>query len=46
VIAKSLGEKLNKLSQIEEIISEPSSLTKMSGIPTAEDIRRMTEDKD
>jgi hypothetical protein len=46
VIAKSLGEKLNKLSRIEEIIAEPSNLTKMPGIPTADDLRRMIENED
>jgi hypothetical protein len=46
VIAKSLGEKLNKLDRIEQIIFESSSLTKMPGIPTADDLRRMAESED
>jgi hypothetical protein len=43
VIAKSLGEKINKLSRIEDILDEPSNLSGMPGIPTAEDLRRMIE---
>ena len=46
VIAKSLGEKMNKLSRIEDILNEPSSLTGMPGVPTAEDLRCMIEDDD
>jgi hypothetical protein len=46
VIAKMLDEEMKKVRQIEQIISEPSSLTKMPGIPTADDLRRMTESED
>jgi DNA gyrase/topoisomerase IV subunit A len=46
VIAKMLDQEMNKLRRIEEIIAEPSSLTKMPGIPTADDLRRMTEGED
>jgi hypothetical protein len=45
VFAKSLGEQLNKLSRIEEIIAEPSNLTKAPGIPSADDLRRMMGDE-
>jgi hypothetical protein len=44
VIAKSLGEKMNKLSRIEDIIAEPSSLMGMPGVPTADDLRKMIEE--
>ncbi len=44
VIAKGWDEALNKLRRIETIIDEPSKLTQMPGIPTADDLRRMTED--
>ena len=43
VFAKSLDETQKKFSRIEAIIAEPSSLLKMPGVPTADDIRRMTE---
>jgi hypothetical protein len=43
VLAKSLDEMYKKLSRIEDAIHEPSSLLKMPGIPTADDLRRMTE---
>ncbi len=42
VLAKMLDAEHARLRRIEGIIAEPSSLTKMPGIPTAEDIRRMT----
>jgi hypothetical protein len=42
VIAKLQDEEMKKVKQIEEIISRPSTLTKMPGIPTADDLRRMT----
>jgi hypothetical protein len=44
VLAKLLDEEYARLRSIEKIIAEPSSLTKMPGIPTAEDIRRMFEE--
>jgi hypothetical protein len=46
VLAKMLDEEMRKFRRIEEIISEPSSLTKMPGIPTADDLRRMTNNED
>jgi hypothetical protein len=46
VIAKMLDEEMKKVRQIEEIISRPSDLTKMPGIPTADDLRRMAENED
>jgi hypothetical protein len=46
VIAKMLDEEMKKFKRIEEIIAEPSSLHKMPGIPTADDLRRMTESED
>lgn len=46
VIAKMLDEETRKVRRIEEIIAEPSGLIKMPGIPTAEDLRRMTESED
>ena len=46
VLAKILDEKLNKLSRIEGIVAEPSSLTNMPGIPSAEDLRRMIDNED
>lgn len=46
VIAKYADEQLKKLGRIEKIVAEPSSLVKMPGVPTAEDIRRMMEDED
>ena len=46
VLAKMLDEETKKFKRIEEIIAEPSNLLKMPGIPTAEDLRRMTEGED
>jgi hypothetical protein len=46
VIAKMLDEEMKKFKRIEEIIAEPSSLLKIPGIPTADDLRRMTESED
>ena len=46
VIAKLLDEETRKLNRIEKIIAEPSGLTTMPGIPTAEDLRRMAEGED
>jgi hypothetical protein len=37
---------MKKVRRMEQIISEPSSLSKMPGIPTADDLRRMTESED
>jgi hypothetical protein len=45
VIAKMLDAESNKLQRIETIINEPSKLTKMPGIPSAEDLRRMMGDE-
>jgi hypothetical protein len=44
VWAKMLDAEYERLRRIEAIIAEPSSLIKMPGIPTADDIRRMTEE--
>ena len=46
VIAKMLDEDVKKFRRIEEIIGESSSLLKMPGIPTPDDLRRMTESED
>lgn len=46
VNAKMLDEEMKKVRRMEQIISEPSSLSKMPGIPTADDLRRMTESED
>jgi len=46
VIAKSWDEDGRKLRQIADIIAEPSALLGMPGVPTADDLRRMTEDED
>jgi len=46
LIAKMLDEEMKKFKRIEEIIAEPTSLLKMPGIPTADDLRRMMEDED
>ncbi len=46
VIAKMLDEEMSKVRRLKEIIEEPSTLIKMPGIPTADDLRRMTEDED
>jgi hypothetical protein len=46
LVAKMLDEEMKKFKRIEEIIAEPSSLLKMPGIPTADDLRRMTESED
>ena len=42
VIAKSWDEDAKKLRRIADIVSEPSALIGMPGIPTADDLRRMT----
>jgi len=46
VLAKMLDEQMGKFRRIEEIIAEPSNLIKMPGIPTADDLRRMTDSED
>ena len=46
VIAKGWEESTKKLSRIQEVMDEPSALIGMPGIPTAEDLRRMTEGED
>lgn len=46
VLAKMLDEQMRKFNRIEEIIAERSTLFKMPGIPTADDLRRMTEGED
>ena len=43
VIEKLLEEETTKLRRIEKIITEPSNLTKMPGVPSADDLRRMAE---
>lgn len=42
--AKSLGEEMKRLERIRHILDEPSPLLQMPGIPTADDLRRMTDD--
>jgi hypothetical protein len=44
VWAKMLGVEMKKLSRIQAIIEEPSTLSNMPGIPTADDLRRMIEE--
>jgi hypothetical protein len=46
VISKTADEETAKLRRIQEILSEPSRLSGMPGVPTAEDLRRMIEDQD
>ncbi len=46
VLAKMLDEQMGKFRRIEEIIAEPSNLIKMPGIPTADDLRHMTDSED
>jgi hypothetical protein len=46
VIAKMLDEEMKKMRRIEDILGEPSSLLKMPGIPTSDDLRRMSENED
>jgi hypothetical protein len=46
VIAKSWDEDGRKLRRIADIIAEPSALLGMPGVPTADDLRRMTEYED
>jgi hypothetical protein len=46
VLAKMLDEEMRKFKRIEEIIAGPSKLIKMPGIPTADDLRRMTDNED
>ncbi len=43
VLAKMLDERMNKLSRVETILEEPSSLLNMPDIPTVEDLRRMLD---
>ncbi|NYF78740.1 hypothetical protein [Granulicella arctica] len=45
VIAKMLDLETKRLAQIEKIIAEPSSLAKVPGIPSAEDLRKMMGDE-
>lgn len=44
VMGKQLDELYGKLRRIEEIVAEPSKLTQMPDVPSAEDLRRMTEE--
>lgn len=44
VIAKSWDESLKKLRRIQDVLTEPSELLGMPGVPSAEDLRKMTED--
>lgn len=46
VIAKMLDEEMKKLKRIEAIVAEPSTLITMPGVPTADDLRRMTESEE
>lgn len=43
LLAKMLDEETKKLNRIRDIIEEPSALLGMPGIPTPDDLRRMTE---
>jgi hypothetical protein len=43
--AKLLDGEMKKLSRIQAIAAEPSSLTKTPGIPSADDLRRMMGDE-
>lgn len=45
VITKTADEDTVKLKRIQEILSEPSSLPGMPGVPTADDLRRMIDDE-
>ena len=44
LLAKMLDGETKKLDRIQAIIAEPSTLSRMPGIPTTEDLRRMIED--
>ncbi len=46
VIMKDAEQETAKLRRIQEILAEPSRLTDMPGVPTADDLRRMIEDED
>ncbi|MBB5318541.1 hypothetical protein [Tunturibacter empetritectus] len=45
VWAKMLEVEQKKLDKIRILLDEPSTLAGMPGIPTADDLRRMTEDE-
>ena len=42
--AKMADEERRKLDRMRTILSEPSTLLGMPGVPTADDLRRMTEE--
>jgi hypothetical protein len=42
---KMLDEESKKLRRIGDIVAEPSTLLGMPGVPTPEDLRRMTEEE-
>jgi hypothetical protein len=46
VVEKWAEQDTAKLRRIQSILGEPSSLTGMPGIPTADDLRRMLGDED
>ncbi len=46
LLAKMLGGETKKLDRIQAIIAEPSTLSRMPGIPTADDLRRMIDDEE
>jgi hypothetical protein len=46
VIEKYANEDSKKLQRIQNIITEPSTIPGMPGIPTADDLRRMIEDEE
>ena len=44
VFAKMLDGEMKKLQKIRDVIDAPSTLSKMPGIPTADDLRRMIDE--
>jgi hypothetical protein len=42
--AKMLDGETKKLDRIQAIIAEPSTLSRMPGVPSADDLRRMIEE--
>lgn len=45
VLAKETDELSEKLNRIQFILAEPSKLSQMPDVPTATDLKRMTEDE-
>jgi len=44
VMGKGWDEETAKLRRIGEILAEPSKLSQMPGVPSADDLKRMIED--